>query len=590
VPCRIEDYALLSDMESAALVGRDGSIDWLTFPRFDSPACFAALLGGPEHGRWLLAPRGEPRRVTRRYLDHSLVLETVFEVDGGEVAVIDCMPPRGDQLDLVRVVEGRRGRVEMLTELIVRFDYGSSVPWVRRVDGALSMIAGPDALRLVTPVDLQGRDRTTVGEFTVAEGERIGFQMTWHPSHEPCHPEADPLAAIEESVRWWDEWASQIGYDGEWAEDVVRSLVVLKGLTYAPTGGLVAAPTTSLPEHLGGERNWDYRYCWMRDATFTLTALLGAGFTDEAAAWRDWLLRAVAGDPSELQIMYGLAGERRLPELELPWLPGFEGSKPVRIGNAASSQFQLDVYGEVFNALHEGRRAGMSFNPDSWAMQLAVMEFLEGAWREPDEGIWEVRGPRQHFTHSKVMAWVAADRARRAVEEFGREGPADRWTALCAEIRADVLENGVDDRGVLVQAYGSHELDASLLVVPLVGFLAPDDERVRNTVAAIEHDLCDDGFVLRYHTSESVDGLPPGEGAFLLCTFWLADVQWLTGRKDDARSTFERLLSLRNDVGLLSEEYDPRSGRMLGNFPQAFSHTALVNTAMLLGGAQSDPA
>ncbi len=589
MPQPIEDYAFLSDMESAALVGRDGSIDWLTFPRFDSGACFAALLGGPEHGRWLLAPVAEPRRVTRSYRDGSLVLETCFEVDGGEVAVIDCMPPRDDQLDVVRVVEGRRGRVEMAMELVIRFDYGRSVPWVQRIGGGISAVAGPDALRLLTPVELVGEDMRTRATFAVGEGDRVPFQLTWHRSTDACHAVVDAFAALDDATRWWTDWSGLGTYRGGWAPEVARSLTVLKGLTYAPTGGLVAAPTTSLPEQLGGPRNWDYRYCWLRDATFTLTAMLAAGHIAEAQAWRDWLLRAVAGDPAQLQIMYGLAGERRLPELEIGWLPGYAASAPVRIGNGASTQFQLDVYGEVLDALHAGAVAGLETDPFAWSLQVALLDYLEGAWRDPDEGIWEVRGPRQQFTHSKVMAWVAADRAVRSAERSGLDGPVDGWRALRGEIHADVLDRGVDDRGVFVQHYDSTELDASLLVVPLVGFLPADDERVRNTVAAIERELTVDGFVLRYRTRETLDGLPPGEGAFLLCTFWLADVMAMSGRVEEARALFERLLALRNDVGLLAEEYEPASGRLLGNFPQAFSHTALVNTAMLLSELEPAP-
>jgi GH15 family glucan-1,4-alpha-glucosidase len=581
----IEEYALLSDMESAALVSRSGSIDWLTFPRFDSSACFAALLGDHKNGRWLLAPAGEVKRVSRRYRGHSLVLETVFEVDEGEVAVIDCMPPRDEHLDVVRLVEGRRGSVPMRTELIFRFDYGSIVPWVHRVDGALVAVAGPDALRLVTPVDLEGRDHTTCGEFTVSAGECVPFALTWYPSHEPCRGTTEPQEAVARAERWWRDWISTCTYDGEWSDAVRSSLVVLKGLTYAPTGGLVAAPTASLPESLGGPRNWDYRFCWLRDATFTLRALLDAGFTDEAASWCQWLLRAIAGDPADLQIMYGVGGERRLTELELGWLPGYAGSTPVRIGNAATEQFQLDVFGEVFDTLYEGTRAGIGYSEDSWAMQRVLLDFLESAWTEPDEGIWEVRGPRQHFTHSKVMAWVAADRALRSSKEFDWDGPTDEWRALRDSIKRDVLDNGVDDRGVFVQHYGSSELDASLLMIPLVGFLPADDDRVVNTVAAIERELLVDGFVLRYRTREDLDGLPPGEGAFLLTTFWLADVYVQMGRVAEAREVFERLLALRNDVGLLAEEYEPSSGRMLGNFPQAFSHTALTITALSLEGA-----
>ena len=583
---RIEDYALLSDMEAAALVGLDGSIDWLTFPRFDSPACFAALLGEPRHGRWLLAPAEATRTVSRRYLGDSLVLETVFTCDDGEVAVIDCMPPRDEQLDVVRLVEGRRGRVTMGTELIVRFGYGSVVPWVRRIDGAWFAVAGPDALRLVTPVELQGEgsgdDRRSVAEFSVSAGEQVPFVLTWFPSSGECHTPVDARASITAAETWWQGWSDQTTYEGGWATEVRSSLTVLKGLTHASTGGLCAAATTSLPEAIGGVRNWDYRYCWLRDATFTLMALMEAGHSSEAVEWRDWLLRAVAGDPADLQIMYGLAGERELFERELAWLPGYAGSNPVRIGNAAAGQFQLDVYGEVVDALHQATTAGIEFDDNAWELQKALLDFLEGAWQRPDEGIWEVRGPRRDFTHSKVMAWVAADRMVATAERLGLEGPVDRWRALRADIHRDVLDHGVDDRGVFVQTYGSADLDASLLLVPIVGFLPATDPRVIATVAAIERELMVDGFVLRYRTGADVDGLPGGEGAFLLCTFWMADALALQGRHDDARSLFERLLSLRNDVGLLSEEYDPVAKRLLGNFPQAFSHTAIINTAATL--------
>ncbi len=588
---RIEDYALLSDMQSAALVGVDGSIDWLTFPRFDSAACFAALLGETRHGRWQLCPAAQPRRVRRQYRGDSLVLETVFECDDGEVAVVDCMPPRRSHLDVVRLVEGRRGRVAMDTELIIRFDYGSVVPWVRQIDGSLAAVAGPDALRLVTPIELQGVDeadeRRTVGRFTVAAGERVPFVLTWHPSHERSHDVVDAPSAIDDSERWWRRWSGGCSYEGDWTNDVRRSLTVLKGLTYAPTGGLCAAPTTSLPEAVGGHRNWDYRFCWLRDATFTLMALMAAGHTSEALAWRDWLLRAVAGDPADLQIMYGLAGERRLTELELGWLPGYEGSSPVRIGNAASDQFQLDVYGEVLDAMHQAASDDLPFSDNAWELQKSLLDFLEGSWRDPDDGLWEVRGPRQQFTHSKLMAWVAADRIVATAGRFDLDGPVDQWCALRDEIRRDVLLRGVDDRGVFVQTYGSTELDASLLMVPLVGFLPATDPRVVNTVEAIERDLLVDGFVMRYRTRPDLDGLPQGEGAFLLCTFWLADALALMGRTDDARSIFERLLGVRNDVGLLAEEYDPATGRLLGNFPQAFSHTALITTAATLSGGGS---
>ncbi|MGI8663766.1 MAG: glycoside hydrolase family 15 protein [Acidimicrobiales bacterium] len=582
--CRIEDYAFLSDLESGALVGRDGSIDWLTFPRFDSSACFAALLGNPEHGRWLLAPTAEPRSTKRRYRDGSLVLETVYTTDEGEVAVIDCMPPRDEHLQVVRLVEGRRGRVAMRMELVIRFDNGSIVPWVRNVDGDLLAIGGPDSLRLSTPVEVTGADMTSVAAFSVGPGDVVPFMLSWFPSHQTMRPVRDAEELVRHSERWWADWSSQGTYRGRWSDEVCGSLTVLKGLTYAPTGGIVAAATTSLPEQIGGERNWDYRFCWLRDATFSLIALLAAGYTEEASAWRDWLLRAVAGDPADLQIMYGLAGERRLAESELSWLPGYEGSFPVRAGNAAHEQFQLDVYGEILDALHHAELAGIDGSRAAWELQAHLLDFLEGAWQMPDEGIWEVRGPRQQFTHSKVMAWVAFDRAVRTAELTGFEAPVARWREKRDEVRRWVLDNGVDDRGVFVQRAGSSDLDASLLMVPLVGFLPATDERVVRTIEAIERELTVDGFVRRYDTKELVDGLPPGEGAFLLCTFWLADAQASIGRADDAVATFERLLALRNDVGLLAEQVDPATGRFLGNVPQAFSHTALINTAMLLDG------
>ncbi len=589
MPSAIEDYALISDMESAALVARDGSIDWLTFPRFDSGACFAALLGTNDNGRWLVAPTNELRRVTRRYVGHSLVLETVFEVESGEVAVIDCMPPRDEHLDVVRIVEGRAGSVPMHTELVIRFDYGRDIPWVRRVDDALVAISGPDSLRLSTPVALSGIDHRTVGEFTVEAGQRVPFLLTLYPSHEIGHDAGDPLDAITRTTAWWDRWVSKSTYEGRWGDEVLRSLVVLKGLTHARTGGLVAAPTTSLPEQIGGQRNWDYRYCWLRDATFTLNALIVAGFTEEAIAWRDWLLRAVAGEPDDLQIMYGVAGERRLVEIEADWLPGYLNSRPVRLGNAATEQFQLDVFGEVLDSLHQAAEAGIAYSEDEWNLQLMLLEFLEANWTRPDEGIWEVRGPRRDFTHSKVMAWVAVDRAVRAVEELGWNGPVDRWRRLRDDIKRDVLTHGVDDDGRFVQHYGSTELDASLLIIPQVGFLPATDERVARTVDAIQEELTVDGFVRRYRTREDLDRLPPGEGTFLLATFWLADVLAMMGRTGEATEIFERLLTLRNDVGLLAEGYEPGAGRFLGNFPQAFSHTALVNTAAMLDAAGEAP-
>ena len=581
----IEDYALIGDTHTAGLVSREGSIDWLCLPRFDSPACFAALLGDPSNGRWLLAPAGPVREVRRRYQGDTLVLETEYRTDDGVVRVVDCMPPRQWDPDVARVVEGVRGRVPMRMELTIRFDYGSIVPWVRHVDGALHAVAGPDSVWLRTPVPVRGENWTTLADFTVTEGERAPFMLTWHASHRPAPRRINPVRALGDAEAWWGEWASRIDYQGGWQDAVIRSLLTLKALTYAPTGGIVAAPTTSLPEQLGGVRNWDYRYCWLRDATFTLSALMLAGLADEARAWREWLLRAVAGQPRQMQILYGVAGERRITEQELDWLGGYQGSRPVRIGNAAVHQFQLDVYGEVMDTLHLGRHIGLESDEAAWDLQQALLEFLESKWREPDEGIWEIRGPRRHFTHSKVMAWVALDRAIKAVELLGHEGPVDRWRAVRRELHDEVCREGYDSgRDSFVQYYGADHLDASLLQIPLVGFLPADDPRVKGTVAAIQRELMVDGLVHRYPPdgSEAVDGLPPGEGTFLACTFWLADNLALMGRRDEALAIFERLLTLRNDVGLLAEEYDPASRRQLGNFPQAFSHVALVNTANYL--------
>ncbi|HEX6943326.1 MAG TPA: glycoside hydrolase family 15 protein [Gemmatimonadaceae bacterium] len=580
---RIEDYALIGDCQTAALVGRDGSIDWLCLPRFDSGACFAALLGTPEHGRWLIAPDEPVCATRRRYRGDSLVLETDFETAGGRVTLVDSMPVRQREPDLVRVVVGQRGQVRMRMELVVRFDYGSIVPWVRRTPGGLHAVAGPDALSLETPVPLEGRELRTVASFTVSAGEHVPFVLAWHPSHEPAPETPEALPCIEATAAWWHEWAGRCTYTGPWRDQVVRSLITLKALTYAPTGGIVAAPTTSLPEELGGVRNWDYRFCWLRDSTLTLYALILAGYLEEARAWREWLLRAVAGKPDQVSILYGLAGERRLTELELDWLPGYEGSRPVRIGNAASTQLQLDVFGEVVDAMHLARRRGLSPDEHGWRMADTLMRHLEEAWRLPDEGIWEVRGPRRHFTHSKVMCWVAFDRMVKEAEHFGRAGPVGRWRALRDEIHAEVCERGFDPRRqTFVQSYGSEELDAALLMLPLVGFLPPGDPRARGTVEAIRAELARDGFVARYRTGSGVDGLPPGEGAFLPCTFWLADNLILLGRLEEARELYERLLGLANDVGLLSEQYDPRSGRQVGNFPQAFTHVAVVNTAFNL--------
>jgi GH15 family glucan-1,4-alpha-glucosidase len=595
VPSPIEDYAVIGDTQTMGLVARDGSIDWLCLPRFDSGACFAALLGDESHGRWLLAPAGGVRRVTRRYRGDTLVLETEWETDSGVVRVTDCMPPRQNVPDVVRFVEGVSGSVPMRMQLILRFDYGSVVPWVRHVDGALRAIAGPDAVTLYTPVEVRGEGMTSVAEFEVRAGQSVPFCLVWHPSHRTAPPAGDTPTRIEETVQWWSEWSgkARLAKEPTWREAQMRSLITLKALTYAPTGGIVAAATTSLPEKLGGVRNWDYRFCWLRDATLTLYSLLNAGYMDEAVAWRDWLLRAVAGDPRDLQIMYGPGGERRLAEYEASWLPGYEGSSPVRIGNAASLQFQLDVYGEVIDALHQGEHEGIQASPEAWSLQRTLLDFLESAWAKPDEGIWEVRGPRRHFTHSKVMAWVAFDRAICSVEGFGNEGFAVKWRKMRDEIHDEVCREAFDaDRNTFTQYYGSQQLDAATLMIPLVGFLPATDPRMIGTVAAIEEELCSDGFVMRYsHTPETqdVDGLPPGEGAFLACTFWLADNLALQGRRAEAVEVFERLLSLRNDVGLLAEEYDTDAKRLVGNFPQAFSHVSLVNSARNLSAEDDGP-
>jgi GH15 family glucan-1,4-alpha-glucosidase len=586
---RIEDYALIGDCGSAALVGRDGSIDWLCLPRFDSGACFAALLGGPAHGRWLIGPVEPIARCERRYLDGSLILMTTFETAEGAIELVDFMRPRRRLPQLVRLVRGLHGRVAMGTEFILRFDYGAVVPWVERLpEGGLLAIGGPDRVVLRTPVPLRGEDLKTVGEFTVGAGETIPFVLSYAPSHQPLPPSVDPAKALHDTEVFWRRWSDRCASAGPWTDVVKRSLVVLKGLTYAQTGGIVAAPTTSLPEQLGGTRNWDYRYCWLRDTTFTLLALMHAGYYDEARTWRDWLFRAVAGSPDQLQIMYGLGGERRLTEWEVPWLPGFEGSRPVRIGNAAVNQTQLDVYGEVLDALYHAHSHGLPPNQHGDAIGVVVLGHLAKIWDQPDEGIWEVRGPPQHFTHSKVMAWVAFDRAVKIREQRGGSGQAlQRWRHVRDQIHEDVCRKAFDpDLGSFVQAYGSKALDASLLLLPLVGFLPPSDPRIVSTVKTIEQRLMADGFVCRYDTGETVDGLPPGEGAFLACSFWLADNFIMQGRMTEARELFERLLALRNDVGLLAEEYDPRLGRQLGNFPQAFSHVALVNTAFNLTRSQ----
>jgi GH15 family glucan-1,4-alpha-glucosidase len=581
---RIEDYALLGDLQTAALIDRSGSIDWCCFPRFDSGACFAALLGGRENGRWSLAPATEIRRHERRYRHDTLVLESVFETAEGRIRAIDFMPPRGVAPDIVRIVEGLDGSVPMRSELVIRFDYGRIVPWVRRVDGARLAVAGPDALCFRTPVEVRGEDMSTVSEFTLAQGQRVPFVLTWFPSQEQQPDEVDAEDALADTEAFWLGWANACAHQGDYHEEIHQSLLVLKALTYAPTGGTVAAATTSLPEWIGGVRNWDYRFCWLRDASMTLLAMLNAGYRDEAQAWQEWLLRAVAGDPADVQIMYGIAGERRLDERELEWLPGFGGSGPVRVGNAASTQLQLDVYGELLDAAYHTITHGIEPSEFGWALMRKLLAWLEDGWREKDSGIWEVRGPARHFTHSKVMSWVAFDRAVRLCDEHGHDGPVERWRALRDEIHAQVLANAWSERKqAFAQSYGADELDAAVLLMPLVGFLPATDPRVVSTVDAIRRELTVDGLVLRYRPEESgVDGLPAGEGVFLACTFWLVMVLELQGLHDEARELFERLLDLRNDVGLLAEEYDPIAGRQLGNFPQAFTHLSLVSAALAL--------
>src|ERR1700733_1615985 len=577
---RIEDYAMIGDCQTAALVSRDGSIDWFCAPRFDSEACFAALLGSPEHGRWSIAPRAKAK-TTRFYRTDTLVLETQFETADGAATLIDFMPTGLHRSSIVRLVVGVRGTVAMSTELILRFGYGDVVPWVTRLeDGMIRAIAGPDMVILRTPVHLRGKGMTTVGEFAINKGDTIPFVLSYLPSHRPLNVPFDPTRALQETEAFWRDWAAKCRPAGQWSDAVRRSMITLKALTYMPTGGMVAAPTTSLPEHLGGERNWDYRFCWLRDATLVLLGAMNAGYYEEAQAWRDWLLRAVAGSPDQLQIMYGIGGERRLTEWVAPWLPGYENSAPVRIGNAAHSQLQLDVFGEIMDVHHQARHSGLSTNDSGWATQLAFLDHLKEIWREPDEGIWEVRGGARQFTHSKVMAWVAFDRAIKSAETFGLEGPIDEWRAVRDEISADVLSKAFDpELGSFVQAYGTKFLDASLLMIPAVGFLPVTDPRMEQTISAIERRLLRGGFVMRYDTELEDDGLPPGEGAFLPCSFWLVDVYVLQGRMADAERLFRRLIAVRNDLDLFSEEYDTRLKRQVGNFPQAFTHMALVNTA-----------
>jgi len=583
----IEHYAIVGDCETAALVGRDGSIDWLCWPRFDSDACFAALLGTPEHGRWLIAPEDNTARVTRRYRPNTLILETRFENAEGAATLVDFMPGHQTGSSIVRLIIGERGSLAMRTELVIRFGYGATVPWMMRLDdGTRRAVAGPDMVLLRTEVPLRGEDLKTLGEFTVNAGETVPFTLSYAPSHLPPPAAENPLDQLRATEQFWLDWAAKCKVSGPWADAVNRSLITLKALTYARTGGIVAAPTTSLPEHIGGSRNWDYRFCWLRDATLTLLALLNAGYLDEAKAWREWLLRAAAGTPDQLQIMYGIAGERRLTEWEVSWLPGYRKSSPVRVGNAAHTQLQLDVYGELMDALHHARLGGLASSESGWSLQRAVLKHLEGVWPRMDEGIWEVRSGARHFTFSKVMAWVAFDRAIKSAEAFNLEGPLDRWRQLCREIHDEVCSHGFDaELGSFVRSYGSKGLDASLLLLPTVGFLPPSDPRVRGTVDAIERKLLVDGLVRRYDTAESQDGLPSDEGVFLACSFWLVDAYVLLDRTDDAHRLFERLLSICNDVGLLSEEYDPKTRRLLGNFPQALSHIALVNSAFNLAQA-----
>jgi GH15 family glucan-1,4-alpha-glucosidase len=579
---------MIGDLGAAALVGRDGSIDWLCWPRFDSDACFTALLGKAEHGRWLIAPQDDAPRVTRRYRPNTLILETRFETETGAATLIDFMPPRSQHANVIRIVKGERGKMAFRSELILRFSYGAIVPWVTRIDDVtLRAIAGPDMAILRTPARMRGENFKTVGEFTVAPGEEVPFVLSFARSHQDVPEPVDVWERLQATENFWTKWAGRNKIEGPWGDAVTRSLIVLKALTYEPTGGMAAAPTTSLPEFIGGPRNWDYRYCWLRDATLTLLALMNAGYYDEAQKWRDWLLRAAAGSPRQIQIMYGLRGERRLTEWQVPWLPGYENSQPVRIGNAAHTQLQLDIFGEVMDALHQARQGGLGANEAGWAMQREFLLHLSRIWHEPDEGLWEVRSGREHFTHSKAMAWLAFDRAIRSAETFGLPGPIEEWRALRERIYEDVCSHGFNtELGHFVRAYGSKELDASLLLLPAIGFLPPNDPRIVATIEAIERRLLVDGLVLRYDSATASDGLPAGEGVFLACSFWLADAYLMLGRRDEALKLFNYLLSLRNDVGLLSEQYDPRTRRLVGNFPQAFSHLALVNTASNLANSR----
>jgi GH15 family glucan-1,4-alpha-glucosidase len=589
----LESYGFIGDMHTCALVGINGSIDWLCLPRADSNAVFAALLGEEKNGCWRIAPSEPVVRAGHVYRKDTLILETEMETRGGTIKIIDCMPPAGPNRDILRVVECVRGEVQINMLLIIRMDYGRTVPWVQHATGGLTAVAGPDAMVLRASVPTHGEALSTVANFTMHAGEKQTFVLSWYASHLPPPAAIDPLRALERTELYWREWSSRCNYRGEWRDAVVRSLITLKGLTFAPTGGILAAATTSLPEFLGGIRNWDYRYCWLRDATFTLYSFMEAGYTEEAAAWSDWLLRAVAGDPAQLQIMYGAAGERSLPEFELTHLKGYENSRPVRVGNAAAAQFQLDVYGEVMDAMHLARKVGLPTGADSWSLQRHLVDFVVRNWREPDEGIWEIRGPRRHFTHSKIMAWVALDRAVKAVEIYNLSGDVELWRTTRQAIHDDVCAQAYHpERRAFTQYYGSELLDASVLMMPLVGFLPAHDPRVIETVEAIQRELVIDGLVYRYHPTKSVavDGLPPGEGAFLPCSFWLVDCLYLIDRKEEARRFFEHLLEIRNDLGLLAEEYEPSQRRMVGNFPQAFSHIGLINTAQNLSRNYIGPA
>ena len=589
MPCRIEDYGLIGDCETAALVGRDGSIDWLCWPAFDCDACFASLLGSPKHGRWQIAPAQEIKNTERRYWDNTLILETRFETESGVVALIDFMPPRGKASDVVRLVRGVSGRVKLRMQLVIRFGFGADVPWVKKnPDGSgLLAICGQDMTVLRTPVETRGEDLTTVADFEVGEGETVPFVLTYGPSHLPVPEAIDPALALKETKAFWTEWCSHCTYEGDHRALVMRSLIALKALTFAPTGGIVAAPTTSLPEKLGGQRNWDYRFCWLRDATFTLLALMNSGYTEEASAWHNWLLRAVAGSPANMQIMYGIMGQRRLLEWEAGWLPGYEGAQPVRVGNAAHAQLQLDVYGELIDAFHQSRVAELKLDEGSWALECTVLEHLAEVWDQPDHGIWERRGEGKHYVSSKVMTWVAFDRGIKSAEQFGFKAPLAKWRALRDAICRDVCEKGFDrELNSFVESYGSKLLDASILMLPSVGFLPPSDSRVRGTLTAIEQHLMRDGFVLRHDPREISDEKQPIEGAFLACSFWLADAYVLTGEFEKAQALFDRVVAIANDLGLLAEEFDTVAGRQTGNFPQALTHIALINTAHNLSAAK----